>query len=276
MLRLSMNRDPQVMGIVNVTPDSFSDGGQFDSTDSAIARGRQLAAEGADIVDIGGESTRPGAQVVPTRREIERVVPVISTLASEGITVSVDTSKPEVMEAAVDAGASMVNDIYALRRPGALEVAAQLEVSIGLMHMQGTPATMQNAPRYDDVGAEIEQFLKTRIEACLDAGIDRTRLVVDPGFGFGKTREHNHALMGELPRFAKLGVPLLIGVSRKAFVRALTQVDSGEILDELSAVLAVLAVERGAKLVRVHNVRTTRRLMDARRTLEVVPPQSVN
>jgi len=170
----------------------------------------------------------------------------------------------------------MVNDIYALRRPGALEVAAQLEVSIGLMHMQGTPATMQNAPRYDDVGAEIEQFLKTRIEACLDAGIDRTRLVVDPGFGFGKTREHNHALMGELPRFAKLGVPLLIGVSRKAFVRALTQVDSGEILDELSAVLAVLAVERGAKLVRVHNVRTTRRLMDARRTLEVVPPQSVN
>ena len=276
MLRLSMNRDPQVMGIVNVTPDSFSDGGQFDSTDSAIAHGRQLAAEGADIVDIGGESTRPGAQVVPTRQEIERVVPVISTLASEGITVSVDTSKPEVMEAAVDAGASMVNDIYALRRPGALEVAAQLEVSIGLMHMQGTPATMQNAPRYDDVGAEVEQFLKARIEVCLDAGIDRARLDVDPGFGFGKTKEHNHALISELPRFAKLGVPLLVGVSRKAFVRALTKVDSGEILDELSALLAVLAVERGAKLVRVHNVRTTRKLMDERRTLEVMPPESVN
>jgi len=276
MLGLSVNRDPQVMGIVNVTPDSFSDGGQFDSTDSAIAHGRQLAAEGADIVDIGGESTRPGAQVVPTKQEIERVVPVISTLASEGITVSVDTSKPEVMEAAVDVGASMVNDIYALRRPGALEVAAQLEVPIGLMHMQGTPATMQNAPRYDDVGAEIEQFLKTRVEVCLDAGIDRTRLVVDPGFGFGKTKEHNHTLVSELPRFAKLGVPLLVGVSRKAFVRALTQVDSGEILDELSALLAVLAVEQGAKLVRVHNVRTTRRLMDARRTLEVMPPQSVN
>jgi len=276
MLGLSVNRDPQVMGIVNVTPDSFSDGGQFDSTDSAIAHGRQLAAEGADIVDIGGESTRPGAQVVPTRQEIERVVPVISTLVSEGITVSVDSSKPEVMEAAVEAGASMVNDIYALRRPGALEVAAQLEVSIGLMHMQGTPATMQNAPRYDDVGTEVEQFLKARVEVCLDAGIDRTRLVVDPGFGFGKTKEHNHVLISELPRFAKLGVPLLVGVSRKAFVRALTKVDSGEILDELSALLAVLAVERGAKVVRVHNVRATRRLMDERRTLEVMPPQSVN
>ena len=276
MLGLSVNRDPQVMGIVNVTPDSFSDGGQFDSTDSAIAHGRQLAAEGADIVDIGGESTRPGAQVVPTRQEIERVVPVISTLVSEGITVSVDSSKPEVMEAAVEAGASMVNDIYALRRPGALEVAAQLEVSIGLMHMQGTPATMQNAPRYDDVGTEVEQFLKARVEVCLDAGIDRTRLVVDPGFGFGKTKQHNHVLISELPRFAKLGVPLLVGVSRKAFVRALTKVDSGEILDELSALLAVLAVERGAKVVRVHNVRATRRLMDERRTLEVMPPQSVN
>ncbi|MDP6398455.1 MAG: dihydropteroate synthase [Arenicellales bacterium] len=271
-----MNHNPQIMGIINVTPDSFSDGGQFDSTGSAIAHGRRMAIEGADIVDIGGESTRPGAQAVPARQEIERVVPVISTLAGEGITVSVDTSKPEVMEAAVGAGASMVNDIYALQRPGALEVAAQLEVPICLMHMQGTPASMQKTPRYDDVGAEIEQFLKARIEVCLDAGIDRARLVVDPGFGFGKTREHNHALMGELARFANLGASLLIGVSRKAFVRALVQVDSGEILDQLSALLAVLAVEQGAKLVRVHNVPATRRLMDARRRLEVMPPQSVN
>jgi len=276
MLGLPLARDPQVMGIVNVTPDSFSDGGQFDSHKSAIAQGRRLAADGAHIVDVGGESTRPGAVLVSVREEIERVVPVISALSHDGIAVSVDTSKPEVMEAAVAAGARMVNDIYALRRPGALEMAARLKVPVCLMHMQGTPATMQKAPRYDDIEKEIAEFLASRINACLEAGIDRRLLLVDPGFGFGKTREHNHILMSRLSRFAKLGVPLLIGVSRKAFVRALTQIGSPERLDEISALLALLAVEQGANVVRVHNARITCSVLDSRSGLEQRSPQSVN
>jgi len=276
MLGLPLARDPQVMGIVNVTPDSFSDGGQFDSHKFAIAQGRRLAADGAHIVDVGGESTRPGAVLVSVREEIERVVPVISALSHDGIAVSVDTSKPEVMEAAVAAGARMVNDIYALRRPGALEMAARLKVPVCLMHMQGTPATMQKAPRYDDIEKEIAEFLASRINACLEAGIDRRLLLVDPGFGFGKTREHNHILMSRLSRFAKLGVPLLIGVSRKAFVRALTQIGSPERLDEISALLALLAVEQGANVVRVHNARITCSVLDSRSGLEQRSPQSVN
>ena len=268
MLDFLIKRDPQIMGIFNVTPDSFSDGGRFDSLESAIAQGRRLAADGAHIVDVGGESTRPGAESISVRSEIERVVPVISALSDEGITVSVDTSKPEVMEAAVAAGASMVNDIYALRQAGALDMAARLGVPVCLMHMQGTPATMQKAPYYDNIGREIGEFLSSRIDTCLKAGIDRNRLLVDPGIGFGKTRAHNHTLMSQLPRFSALGVPLLIGVSRKAFVRALVQIDSEEILDEMSALLALLAVEQGAKVVRVHNAGLTRGFFENRSVLE--------
>ncbi|MBT5819395.1 MAG: dihydropteroate synthase [Proteobacteria bacterium] len=268
MLDFPVERDPQIMGIVNVTPDSFSDGGRFDAHASAIAQGRRLAAEGAHIVDVGGESTRPGAESIPVGNEIERVVPVVSALSDDGIAVSVDTSKPEVMEAAVAAGACMVNDIYALQRPGALEMAARLSVPVCLMHMQGTPATMQKAPRYDNLAREVTEFLRSRIDACVNAGIDRSHLLVDPGFGFGKTRKHNHTLMGQLRRFSELGVPLLIGVSRKAFVRALVQIDSEEILDEMSALLALLAVDQGAKFVRVHNARLTRDLLETHSVLE--------
>ncbi|HCK76523.1 MAG TPA: dihydropteroate synthase [Gammaproteobacteria bacterium] len=264
------------MGIVNVTPDSFSDGGRFDSHESAIAQGRRLVADGAHIVDVGGESTRPSAATVSVREEIERVIPVVSALSHDDIAVSIDTSKPEVMEAAVAAGARMVNDIYALRRPGALKMVARLNVPVCLMHMQGTPATMQKAPHYSDIGREIAEFLISRIDACLDAGIDKANLLIDPGFGFGKTRYHNHILMGGLSRFSELGVPLLIGVSRKAFVRALTQFDSLEALDQISALLALLAVEQGAKVVRVHNARVTRSILGKCSGLEPVSPQSVN
>ncbi len=253
---------PQIMGIVNVTPDSFSDGGEFASHRAAIRHGRSLAAEGADIVDVGGESTRPGAEPITPEVEIARVLPVIETLAKDGIRVSVDTSNSEVMEAAVGAGACMINDIYALRKPGALAAAAPLDVPVCLMHMQGTPATMQDAPFYQDIGREIREFLQSRIHACGRAGIDRERIVIDPGFGFGKTRQHNHTLLSEVGWLTELGVPVLIGVSRKGFVRSLAQVKSRQALDKTSALLALMAVEQGARVVRVHNVEVTRKLLN--------------
>ena len=253
--------DPQIMGIVNVTPDSFSDGGEFSSHDAAIDQGRKLAVGGANIVDVGGESTRPGAGSVSAEEEIGRVLPVIEALVKDGIKVSVDTSKPEVMEVAVAAGACMINDIYALRRPGALATVARMDVPVCLMHMQGTPATMQNAPRYEDIGREIREFLQSRINACCLAGVDRERIVIDPGFGFGKTRQHNHTLITQLGWFTEIGVPVLIGVSRKKFVRSLSRVASRQALDEVSALLALMAVEQGARFVRVHNVGVTRKLL---------------
>jgi dihydropteroate synthase len=252
---------PQIMGIVNVTPDSFSDGGEFASHQTAIRHGRRLVAEGADIVDVGGESTRPGAEPITPEVEIARVLPVIDTLAKDGIRVSVDTSNPEVMEAAVGAGACMVNDIYALRKPGALAAVARLDVPVCLMHMQGTPATMQDAPFYQDIGRDIREFFRSRIHACGRAGVDRGRIVIDPGFGFGKTRQHNHTLLSKVGWLTELGVPVLIGVSRKGFVRSLTQVKSRQALDETSALLALMAVEQGARVVRVHNVEVTRKLL---------------
>ena len=275
MPALGPSDDPQIMGIVNVTPDSFSDGGEFSSHAAAIDQGRKLAADGAHVIDVGGESTRPGAATVSEEMEIARVLPVIEALVKDGIKVSVDTSKPEVMEAAVAAGACMINDIYALRRPGALATVARLDVPVCLMHMQGTPATMQNAPRYENIGREIREFLQSRIHACGLAGVDREQIVIDPGFGFGKTRQHNHTLIGQLEWFTGMGVPVLIGVSRKKFVRSLTQVTSIQTLDRVSALLALMAVEQGVRFVRVHNVDVTRKLLGKTNALVSAPRSPV-
>jgi len=206
---------PRVVGIVNVTPDSFSDGGEHASVEAAVAHGLQLAEEGADALDVGGESTRPGADAVGVEEELRRVIPVIERLARDtSLPISIDTSKPEVMRAAVAAGAGMINDVYALRRDGALDAAAALGVPVVLMHMQGEPRSMQDAPRYDDVVAEVHRFLAERIFAAEMAGIAKKHIVVDPGFGFGKTSAHNLLLLAQLQRFADLGLPLLAGMSR--------------------------------------------------------------
>jgi len=248
----------RVMGILNVTPDSFSDGGDFATREAALRHARQMVADGADLIDVGGESTRPGAPPVSVAEELDRVIPVIEALASElAVPVSVDTSKPEVMRAAVAAGAGLINDVAALRRPGALAAAAALRVPVCLMHMQGEPGTMQQDPAYGDVVAEVAAFLAGRLAACEAAGIPRERLLVDPGFGFGKTLAHNLALLRGLPRLALLGVPVLAGLSRKSMIGALLGgVPVGERLHG-SVAAAVLAVERGAAIVRVHDVGPT-------------------
>jgi len=249
---------PRVMGILNVTPDSFSDGGHFASPEAAVRRARELAAEGADLIDVGGESTRPGARAVSVQEEMDRVIPVIEALATElPVPVSIDTSKPEVMRAAVAAGAALINDVAALRRPGALAAAAALGVPVCLMHMQGEPGTMQEDPSYRDVVAEVTGFLAERLAACEAAGIPGGRLLVDPGFGFGKTLAHNLALLRGLRRLTALGVPVLVGLSRKSMIGALLGgAPAGERLHG-SLAAAVLAVERGAAIVRVHDVGPT-------------------
>jgi len=248
---------PVVMGILNVTPDSFSDGGRFVSREAAVRQADLMTGEGAVIIDVGGESTRPGAAAVSEQDEIDRVAPVVEAIAGRfDVVVSVDTSKPAVMRAAVAAGASMVNDVHALRRDGALSAAASLEVAVCLMHMQGQPRTMQDDPRYGNVADEVAGFLAGRVTASLDAGIRRDRIVVDPGFGFGKTAAHNVELLANLGRISDLGLPLLVGLSRKATLGALTDrpVD-GRIPAGIAA--AVLAVERGAHIVRTHDVGAT-------------------
>ena len=245
------------MGIVNVTPDSFSDGGRYAATEAAIAHGLQLVAEGADILDIGGESTRPGATPVPLEEELRRVIPVIEGLAARvDVPLSIDTYKPEVMLAAVTAGASIVNDINALQAPGALEAVAQTDAGICLMHMQGTPQTMQQDPRYQDVVGEVADFLRARLAAANEYGIAAERVVLDPGFGFGKTRAHNLAMMRELETLCALGRPLLAGVSRKS---VLGQVTGNDVDARLHASLAaaVIAAMKGAKILRVHDVKAT-------------------
>lgn len=247
---------PVVMGVLNVTPDSFSDGGRFATLDAAVLEARQMAAEGAAIIDVGGESTRPGAAEVSEDEEISRVVPVIEAIAGLGVAISIDTSKPGVMQAAVNAGASLVNDVYALRREGALAMAASLDVAVCLMHMQGEPRTMQENPRYDDVAGEVTAFLSERVAACTAAGIPRERIVVDPGFGFGKTTRHNVELLSSLGRVGALGVPLLVGLSRKSTLGKLTGKPVGERL-AAGVAAAVLAVERGAHIVRTHDVAAT-------------------
>ena len=265
VLKLDRTR---VMGIVNVTPDSFSDGGAHASAEAAVAHGLALAAQGADILDVGGESTRPGAAPVPLEEELRRVVPVIERLAREtALPVSVDTRKPEVMRAAVQAGAGMVNDVGALRGDGALETAAALGVPVVLMHMLGEPGSMQDDPRYDDVVAEVHRFLAERIFAAELAGIARKNIVVDPGFGFGKTTGHNVLLLAGLERFAELGVPLLAGLSRKRSIGELTgrAVPGERVAGSVAAHL--LAAQRGAAIVRVHDVAAT---VDALKVWEAV------
>jgi len=249
---------PRVMGIVNVTPDSFSDGGEHASAESAIAHGLRLAEEGADVLDVGGESTRPGAADVPLEEELRRVIPVIEGLAgATSLPVSVDTSRPEVMRAAVAAGAGMINDVRALRHDGALEAAAALGVPVVLMHMLGEPRSMQGAPQYEDVVAQVHRFLAERIFAAEMAGIDKKRIVVDPGFGFGKTLEHNLALLANLERFAELGVPLLAGLSRKRSIGDLTGREDPRDRVHGSVAAHLVAAQRGARLLRVHDVAAT-------------------
>lgn len=253
-LRLDRAR---VMGIVNVTPDSFSDGGAHATVDAAVAHALRLAEEGADILDVGGESTRPGAAPVPAAEQIARIVPVIAALAkATALPISVDTSDAEVMRAAVAAGAGMVNDVRALRAEGALDAAAALGVPVCLMHMQGEPATMQDAPAYEDVVAEVHAFLAQRIFACEMSGIPKKRLLVDPGFGFGKTLAHNLRLLRQIGRFADLGVPVLAGLSRKGMVGALTGREAGARVHG-SVAAALIAVQGGARIVRVHDVAAT-------------------
>ena len=249
---------PRVLGIVNVTPDSFSDGGEHASVEAAIAHGLQLAEEGADILDIGGESTRPDAEVVSIEEELRRVIPVIEALANQtSLPISIDTSKPEVMRAAVAAGAGLINDVYALRREGALETAAMLGVPVVLMHMLGEPRSMQDAPRYDDVVADVHRFLAERIFAAEMAGIAKKHIVVDPGFGFGKTVAHNLALLAQLQRFTEFGVPVLAGLSRKKTIGELT--GRADPRDRIHGSVAahLVAAQRGAMLLRVHDVAAT-------------------
>ncbi len=249
---------PRVMGIVNVTPDSFSDGGEHDSVDAAVAHALRLAEEGADILDIGGESTRPGADEVSLEEELRRVIPVIERLAKEtSLPISIDTSKPEVMRAAVAAGAGLINDVYALRREGALDAAAALGVPVVLMHMQGEPRRMQAAPEYDDVVAVVHRFLAERIFSAEMAGIAKKKIVVDPGFGFGKNTAHNLALLARLDRFADLGVPVLAGLSRKRTIGELTGRTDPHDRVYGSIAAHLIAAQRGAKLLRVHDVAAT-------------------
>ncbi len=249
---------PRVMGIVNVTPDSFSDGGEYADIDAAVTHALQLAEEGADILDIGGESTRPGADDVPLEEELRRVIPVIERLASRTtLPISIDTSKPEVMRAAVAAGAGMINDVYALHREGALDAAAALGMPVVLMHMLGEPRSMQATPHYDDVVAEVHRFLAERIFSAEMAGIAKKNIVVDPGFGFGKTTAHNLTLLARLDRFTDLGVPVLAGLSRKRTIGELTGRDDPHDRVHGSIAAHVIAAQRGATLLRVHDVAAT-------------------
>lgn len=252
---------PLVMGILNVTPDSFSDGGRFIGSSRAIEHAQRMIEEGAGMLDVGGESTRPGAADVSEEEELRRVIPVIEALAARtSVPISVDTSKPAVMSAAVAAGASMINDVRALREPGALEAAARSDAAVCLMHMQGQPRTMQHEPRYDDVVGEVTAFLEQRVEACRAAGIGRERLVLDPGIGFGKRLEHNLALLAHLPQLTRAGpnqgLPLLLGVSRKSMFQTLL----GRPLEQRLAgglAVATAAALSGAAILRVHDVAET-------------------
>ncbi len=254
-LRLDRAR---VVGILNVTPDSFSDGGSHASVEQAVAHGLRMVEEGADMLDIGGESTRPGADDVSIEDELSRVVPVIEQLAARTrVPLAIDTSKPEVMRAAVAAGAGMVNDVYALRREGALDAVAELGVPVCLMHMQGEPRSMQAEPHYDDVVGEVHRFLTDRLFACELAGIDRRKVMVDPGFGFGKSLEHNLALLRALERFANLGSGVYVGLSRKAMIGAMTGKTTPADRAAGSVAAALIAVQRGARIVRVHDVAAT-------------------
>ncbi len=246
-----------VMGIINVTPDSFSDGGQFSETSRALKHAEQLVYDGAHILDVGGESTRPGAAPVSVEQELSRVIPLIEQLAKAGHCVSVDTRKPEVMRAAIASGAAIVNDVYALRAPGAVEVCAASDVGVVLMHMQGEPSTMQAEPIYENVAREVSEFLHKRATACEASGIARARIALDPGFGFGKTTAHNLELTQKLDQLVQLGFPIVAGWSRKRTIGELTgrSVAAERVSGSVAAALACVA--RGARIVRVHDVKET-------------------
>lgn len=247
----------RLMGILNVTPDSFSDGGRFMDRQAALAAARRMHEEGASVIDVGGESTRPGARPVAAEEEIARVVPVIEAIHAElDVAISIDTSKPRVMDAAVRAGASMINDVMALRGEGAVETARDLAVPVCLMHMQGSPRTMQKNPRYDDVVAEVREFLLRRADACMSAGIDSDKIIIDPGFGFGKNLEHNLTLLANLEVLVETGYPVLVGLSRKSMIGAMID-RSVEQRTAASAALALIAAQKGAAIVRVHDVAET-------------------
>jgi dihydropteroate synthase len=270
--KLDLSR-PRVMGILNVTPDSFADGGRYNRIDNALRRAEEMAREGADIIDVGGESTRPGSQPVPESEELDRVIPVIEKVAASiDTTVSVDTVKPAVMKAAVAAGAAMINDISALRAAGALETAAGLGVPVCLMHMQGEPRTMQQSPAYADAVGEIAAFLRERIDACMRAGIPRERLLIDPGFGFGKTLQHNVQLIRNLSVFRDLGLPLVVGLSRKSMLGFLLGGERPAPVEQRlygSLAAAAWSILQGAHILRVHDVAPT---MDVIRVLAAIAP----
>jgi dihydropteroate synthase len=250
-------RRPLIMGILNVTPDSFSDRGRFFDPATAIGQARQLIAEGADMIDIGGESTRPGAAEVSVEDELRRVLPIVDALNDAGVALSIDTSKPRVMQAALTRGASIINDVRALSLPGALDVVLESQCGVVLMHMQGTPQTMQIDPRYADVTVEVGAYLRDRCEQVEAAGVARDRIALDPGFGFGKTNEHNFDLLAHLDELTTLARPLLVGISRKGMLKHATGRSVGE-RTIASAAAALIAVERGARIVRVHDVAATR------------------
>jgi dihydropteroate synthase len=259
MLRLGpVNLEsPAVMGVLNVTPDSFSDGGRYSTIDIALRRAEQMADEGAAIIDVGGESTRPGARAVSEQEELDRVLPVIE--AVRRVTdhpVSIDTSKPGVMREAVAAGASIINDVCALQADGALQAAVELQQPVCLMHMQGEPRTMQKQPQYDDVVAEVTQFLRERVAQCVEAGLDRGLIIVDPGFGFGKSPAHNVALLAGLGQLTEIGVPVLVGLSRKSTLGKITGKDVSQLMSA-SVAAAVLAFQQGAQIIRAHDVAET-------------------
>lgn len=261
MALINRRSAPLIMGILNVTPDSFSDGGRYDTVEAAVARALAMLDEGADIIDVGGESTRPGATPVAIEAELDRVVPVIRALRREtDAPVSIDTSKPEVMRAAAAAGASMVNDVRALQVKGAVEAVAELGLPVCLMHMQGEPGTMQTSPQYDDVLQEVLDFLLDRVQVCSRAGIAAERIILDPGFGFGKTVEHNVALLRDLERLVAAGYPVLAGLSRKSMIGALLEDPECDRVVG-SVILASYAVRKGARIVRVHDVRQTKQAL---------------
>ncbi len=249
---------PKVMGILNVTPDSFSDGGMHNKLDAALSFATQMVKDGAEIIDVGGESTRPGADPVSVQEELDRVVPVIERISKElDVFISVDTSKPEVMGESIKAGVHLINDIRALRLPGAIDVCAKAQIPVCIMHMQGEdPRTMQNNPKYNDLLGDINEFLYSRIHDCLNAGIKRENIIIDPGFGFGKTLDENYELMGRLDTFLSYGLPLLVGVSRKSMIGKLLDVSVSE-RTAGSVALALYAVSKGAHIIRVHDVRET-------------------
>ncbi|MGB2146102.1 dihydropteroate synthase [Vibrio toranzoniae] len=258
---------PHVMGILNVTPDSFSDGGKFNSLDNALLQAERMIQAGVSIIDIGGESTRPGAPDVSLEEELSRVIPTIKAIRAKfDVWISIDTSKPEVMREAVEAGADLINDVRALQEPGALEAAADANVPVCLMHMKGQPRTMQSTPNYDDVLKDVEDFLTERVESCEAVGISKEQLILDPGFGFGKTIEHNYHLLAHLEKFHSLGLPILAGMSRKSMIYKLLDKVPADCM-VASVTCATIAAMKGAQIIRVHDVEDT---LEAMKIIEVM------